>query len=174
VRHGLAWLLTLVFAAAGTLLGHALAYRLTGEPLGDVHAYLGHAPQLLLLLATLAACPLAFTRGAPTPPAWPFPFLAVGTFVVQEHLEGLVHTGQVPWLLTSPSFVAGLALQLPLALAAWIVARRLLRALRASPRRVRLLPAASLAIALPIPLRRVGSAPVASSARGPPTVLRPC
>jgi hypothetical protein len=174
VRHALAWFLTLVLAAAGTLLGHALAYRLTGEPLGDVHAYLGHAPQLLLLLATLAACPLAFTRGAATPPAWPFPFLAVGTFVVQEHLERLVHTGQLPWLLTNPSFLAGLALQLPLALAAWAVARRLLRALRASSRRVRLLPATSLAIVLPTPLWRVGHAAVASSARGPPAVLQPC
>jgi hypothetical protein len=174
VRHGFAWLLTLVLAAAGTLLGHALAYRLTGQSAGDVHAYLGHAPQLLLLLATLAACPLAFMRGTASPPAWPFPFLAVGTFVVQEHIERLVHTGELPWLLTTPSFLAGLALQLPLALAAWALARRLLRALDASPRRVRLLPAVSLSVVLPPVVRRVDRAPVPRAARGPPAVLRPC
>jgi hypothetical protein len=174
VRHGLAWLLTLVLAAAGTVLGHVLAYRLTGQPAGEVHAYLGHVPQLLLLLTTLAVCPLAFTRGTKSPPGWPFPFLALSAFAVQEHLEQVVHTGELPWLLTRPSFLVGLVLQLPLALAAWAVARRLLRALDASPRRVRLLPAVSLAVALPGVVRRVDRAPVPRAARGPPAVLRPC
>jgi hypothetical protein len=174
VRHVLAWLLTLVLAAAGTLLGHAVAYRVTGQPAGDVHAYLAHAPQLLLLLATLAVCALAFTRGAASPPAWPFPFLALGAFVVQEHLEVLVHTGELPWLLTRPSFLAGVALQLPLALGAWAVARRLLRTLRVSPRRLRLLPLVSVALPQPARIRRLGRAPVASSARDPPSILLPC
>jgi hypothetical protein len=174
VRHGIAWLLTLVLAAAGTLLGHVLAYRLTGQSAGEVHAYLGHVPQLLLLLATLAACPLAFTRGTKSPPAWPFPFLALSAFAVQEHLEQLVHTGELPWLLTRPSFLVGLVLQLPLALAAWAVARRLLRALDAAPRRVRLLPAVSLAVALPAVVCRLDRAPVPRAARGPPLILRPC
>ena len=174
MRHGLAWLLTLVLAAAGTLLGHALAYRLTGQPAGDVHAYLGHAPQLLLLLTTLAVCPLAFTRATNSPPAWPFPFLALSAFAVQEHLEQLVHTGELPWLLTRPSFLLGLVLQLPLALAAWAVARRLLRALDASPRRVRLLPAVSIVVALPAIVERLDRAAVPRAARGPPTILRPC
>jgi hypothetical protein len=174
VRHGLAWLVTLVLAAAGTLLGHALSYSLTEQPAGDVHAYLAHAPQLLLLLLTLSVCALAFTRGAASPPAWPFPFLALGAFVVQEHLEQLVHTGELPWLLTRPSFLAGLALQLPLALAAWAVSRRLLRALGVSPRRLRLLPELSAALPVVEPRLRVDRPPVPSSARGPPAVLRPC
>jgi hypothetical protein len=174
VRHGLAWLLTLVLAAAGTLLGHAFAYRLTGQPAGDVHAYLGHVPQLLLLLMTLAVCPLAFTRATTSPPAWPFPFLALSAFAVQEHLEQLVHTGELPWLLTRPSFLVGVVLQLPLALAAWAFARRLLRALDAAPRRVRLFPAVSVAVALPAVVGRFDRAAVPRAARGPPAVLRPC
>ena len=172
MRCGLAWLLTLVLAAAGTLLGHALAYRLTGQAAGDVHDYLAHAPQVLLVLATLAVCTLAFTRGAASPPAWPFPFLALGAFAVQEHLERFVHTGHLPWLLTRPSFLAGVALQLPLALAAWALARKLLRAVRAAPRRIRLLPRHVIAVALPPPLRRLEPAPLRSVARGPPTSLR--
>jgi hypothetical protein len=172
VRHALAWLFTLVFAAAGTLLAHALAYRVAGEPLGPVHGYLEHAPQVLLVLATLVACSLAVTRGAATPPAWPFPLVAVGAFVAQEHIERLAHTGQFPWLLTQPVFLLGVVLQLPVAIAAWALARRLLSALATTsiPRR-RLLVRFLLAIASPgdEPVARSASAPI--QARAPPPVL---
>ena len=107
MRHVLAWLFTLVLAAAGTLLAHAAAYLATGEEPGPLHAYLGHTPQLLVILATLAAVSLAATRGAANPPAWPFPVLAVGAFVAQEHLERLLHTGELPWLLTRPCVPRG-------------------------------------------------------------------
>ena len=170
VRHGLAWLLTLVLAAAGTLLGHVLAYRLTGQPAGD-------GPRLPRSRAAAAArssrrsraCPLAFTRGAKSPPAWPFPFLArLLHSWLQEHLEQLVHTGELPWLLTSRASSSAWCCSCPLALAAWALARRLLRALDASPRRVRLLGAVSLAVALPAVVRRLDRAPVPRAARGPP------
>ena len=47
------------------------------------------------------------------PPARAFPLVGLTTFVLQEHLERLVHGGGVPMLLTSPAFVVGLALQIP-------------------------------------------------------------
>ena len=49
----------------------------------------------------------------------------MAAFVVQEHLERLLHTGQLPFLLTSPVLWLGIALQIPLAVAVWFVARRL-------------------------------------------------
>lgn len=156
------------------LLGHAAAYRLTGQPTGDVHAYLDHAPQVLLLLATLAVTLLALTRAAAAPPAWPFPVLALGAFVVQEHVERLLHTGEFPWLLTSATFLAGFVVQLPLALGAWAIARRLLRALAAQPRRPQLLPVYQVALAPAAPTRPLRRHSPTASARDPPQLLRPC
>ena len=60
------------------------------------------------------------------PPARAFPLVGLTTFVLQEHIERLVHGGGVPMLLTSPAFVVGLALQIPVALVAWALARWLL------------------------------------------------
>ena len=60
------------------------------------------------------------------PPARAFPLVGLATFVLQEHIERLVHGGGVPMLLTSPAFVVGLALQIPVALVAWALARWLL------------------------------------------------
>lgn len=172
MRHVQAWLFTLVLTAAGMLLAHAAAYRSAGEETGSLHAYLGHAPQLLLVVGTLAAVSLAATRGTAKPPAWPFPALAVGAFVLQEHLERLLHTGELPWLLTSPAFLVGLVLQLPFALAAWWLARRILSDLTAPAPRGRLLPAHLLAIANPAPVTPASRAHVAVAARGPPRSLQ--
>ena len=173
MRHVLAWLFTLVLAAAGTLLAHAAAYLATGDEPGPLHAYLGHAPQLLVILATMAAVLLAATRGAAKPPAWPFPLLAVGTFVAQEHLERLLHTGELPWLLTSPAFLVGLALQLPFALAAWWLAGRILGSLTRPKVRVLLLPSYLLAVRHAAPRTPASRAPITAAARGPPLALQP-
>jgi hypothetical protein len=135
------WLAVSPFVAAGVVVSHTLAYSLTGTPAGPVHGYLGHAPQLLFVLAIagLALGGIESFRLGPArlrlPGAWPFPAAALATFVVQEHLERYVHTGQLPVLLGSRAFVVGLLLQLPFALAAWALARRLLRALRQAPAR---------------------------------------
>jgi hypothetical protein len=172
VRRAFAWVLTLVLATAGTLTAHAIAYTLTGEPTGDVHAYLAHAPQLLLVLGTLVVGALALTRGVSAPPAWPFPFLALGAYAAQEHVERIAHTGELPWLFTEPVFLLGLALQLPVALAAWALARRLLRLLAvASPRRM-LLPAYLLAVVAPAGAPHAARSFVAAHARGPPVLLQ--
>jgi hypothetical protein len=133
------WLAVSPLVAAGVVVSHTLAYSLTGTPAGPVHGYLGHAPQLLFVLAIaglalggLESFRLGSARLRP-PGAWPFPAVALATFVVQEHLERYVHTGHVPVLVGSRTFVVGLLLQLPVALVAWAVARRLLRALAHAP-----------------------------------------
>ena len=115
-RRLLAWILVTPVAAAGVLVTHALAYRLTGTRPGPVHEYLAHVPQVVFVLASLALVGLAFQERSLSrfSARWVAP-LAPLAFVCQEHLERLVHTGQLPFLLTSPTFLLGLALQLPVA-----------------------------------------------------------
>jgi hypothetical protein len=126
VNRTRAWLVVSPVIATGVLVAHGLAYRLTSTPTDPFHEYLAHAPQVLLLL-TLSGLALAgFGPRRDAPPAWVFPAVAVATFVAQEHVERLVHRGDVPMLLTTPVFLVGLALQIPLALVAWALARRLL------------------------------------------------
>jgi hypothetical protein len=126
VNRTRAWLVVSPVIAAGVLVAHALAYRITSTPTDPFHEYLGHAPQVLLLL-TLSGFALAgFGRRRDSPSAWIFPVVAVATFVAQEHVERLVHGGGVPILVTTPVFLVGLALQIPVALVAWALARRLL------------------------------------------------
>ena len=138
MRQRLAWLSTLPLMVAGVLAGHGLAYRLA---IPDAHAradalahsghgYLGHAPLALtvclgLLLAALAFQALAGFRGARSRPAASpaLVLLPPLAFALQEHLERLVHSGQVSWTTAlQPSFLLGLALQLPFALAALLIA----------------------------------------------------
>jgi hypothetical protein len=132
------WLVVSPVVAAGVLVAHSVAYRLTSAPTDPFHAYLGHAPQILLLLAIAGIVVAAIGRPRAAPPAHVFPVVALATFVVQEHVERVVHGG-VPMLLTSPSFLVGLALQVPVALVAWSLARWLLRAVgeQRTPARLR-------------------------------------
>jgi hypothetical protein len=125
MRRALTWLVTVPFAAASVLIGHAGAYRALGVPAGDVHGYLAHAPQVVLILATVALVGLAGDSRARRRSPLPVASIAVVAFVAQEHLERLIHTGHIPFLLTSPVLWLGILLQLPLALAVWALARRL-------------------------------------------------
>jgi hypothetical protein len=169
MRRTLTWLVTMPFAAASVLLGHAIAYRATGAPAGDVHGYLEHAPQIVVILASIAVVGLAAdTRARRHSPA---PLAAIGAvaFVVQEHLERLVHTGQLPFLLTSPVLWLGVALQLPLAAVVWLVSRRVAEDIarsvrRAVPRLARL----PLVLAAAGPVAVTGVARVPRRGRGPP------
>ncbi len=120
------WLVVSPVVAAGVLTGHWLAYRLTATPSEPLHAYLEHAPQVLLLLTVAAVILAALGECVSAPPLRAFPLVGLATFVLQEHLERLAHGGGLPVLLTSPAFVIGLALQVPFALAAWALARWLL------------------------------------------------
>jgi hypothetical protein len=131
-RRMLAWLLVTPLAAAGVLAAHAAAYRLTGTPTGPVHAYLDHVPQIVAVLATIGLVGLALQQrsvGSRSLPA--FALAAPAGFACQEHVERLLHTGELPWLVTTPSFLVGLALQVPVAVLCVLVARRVVGTLTA-------------------------------------------
>jgi hypothetical protein len=148
-RRMLAWALVTPVAAAGILAAHALAYRLTGTAPGSLHDYLGHAPQLVGVLASVGLVGLALSeRSIGRPPAWAYALVAPLGFTCQEHVERLVHTGDLPWLLTTPAFLVGLALQVPVALLCVLVARRVEGSLR-GVRRSR--PASVGEVWLPLP-----------------------
>ena len=112
MRRTLTWLVTLPFAAASVVLGHAIAYDVTGTPTGGMHDYLAHAPQVVCILASLAVLGLAADSRARRHSPVPLAVLGIGAFVAQEHLERLIHTGHVPFLFASPVMWLGIALQL--------------------------------------------------------------
>jgi len=141
-RRLAATLVTIPIAGAGLLVAHSLAYRLTTSGAQDEHrlleetghAYLDSGRSLLIATgAALLAAGLLLTaregaaRTARTPRALAAaPPLA---FALQEHLERLQHNGAVSTdLLTDRTFLAGLALQLPFAMLAHLVASVVLRA----------------------------------------------
>jgi hypothetical protein len=167
-----AWLVVGPAVLAGVLASHELAYRITRAPAGPAHDYLSHAPQVVLILVALGLLATRIGTRERMPAAWQAPVVAVATFVVQEHLERLVHTGGVPWILTSPVFLVGLLLQLPVAVLAWLLARNVLetlsisarmRARRASPVLARLAPPTSRIVGAIIGVQHSG--------RGPPLSL---
>lgn len=168
-----AWLIVGPAVLAGVLAGHELAYRITGTSEGPAHDYLDHAPQIVLFLLVLGLTTARLGARMRVPAAWQLPVAAVATFVVQEHVERLVHTGGVPWILTSPVFLVGLALQLPIALVAWLVTRGVLEAL-AQPARARAHRVSRPLVSVPIPAGSVVPAVVGPSlpGRGPPPLCR--
>jgi hypothetical protein len=109
------------------------------------HGYLDYLPIVLAVLGAVEALVFATAvlnkaRGRPLgslPPA-AFLFLPAVAFMLQEHLERLVATGTFPWWTTlEPAFWRGMVLQLPFGLAAYLIARLLLRAATAMARIVR-------------------------------------
>ena len=73
--------------------------------------------------------------GPGSPGLWRFAVLAPAIFVGQEHLERLAFAdGSSLQLVTEPTFLLGLVLQAPFALAAYLLARSLLRAVRSVAR----------------------------------------
>jgi hypothetical protein len=175
-RRAIAWLLVTPLAAAGILATHALAYRLTGTSPGPTHEYLAHVPQVVAVLVSLALVGLAVQdRSLSRLSAWWVAPLAPVGFTCQEHVERLVHTGEVPFLLTSPSFLVGLALQLPVALLCVALVRRVLGTLRGAGRRERpaLWGEPWLRVLEHAPLvPRAAQAP-RPTGRGPPRLLAP-
>jgi hypothetical protein len=171
-RRALAWALVTPVAAAGVLAAHALAYRLTGTPTGAVHAYLDHGPQVVAVLATVALLGLALQdRSLTAASTWWFAPLAPLGFAVQEHIEGLAHTGHLPWLFTTPTFVLGLALQIPIALLCVLVVRRITGTLTAPRSRSSLRDGAWLPLSARPLLAPEATAAPRPSGRDPPALL---
>jgi hypothetical protein len=166
------WLAVAPLVAGGVLAAHALAYRLTGTPTAPLHDYLDHAPQVLVV-AGIVALAVGLAARSASAAAWPFPVAALGTFAVQEHVERLLHTGDVPWLLASPVFLVGLLLQAPVALVVWALARRLLRALVVARARGVRLPVHLLDILVPQGHVSATAVVAVHGARGPPRLRRP-
>jgi hypothetical protein len=143
MRRSLAWLVSVPLMLAGSQAAHVLAYRWVYP---DAHVRLaalvrsGHGYLSLLPFALGAACAVtvlsllagaadaARGRRARPLPAWAFALLPLVAFTVQEHLERWLYSGVVPWHeVAAPTFLPGLALQLPFGAAAYLVARLLLR-----------------------------------------------
>jgi hypothetical protein len=139
-RHAV-WALALPFAVASWLGAHCLAYWLVA-PRGEQHmgmhaehghAWLGYTPALALWGMTLVIAGLVLCAGEglrgyrpSRPPVRLFAVLPPVAFVVQEHAERLLASGAMPLdLVLEPTFLVGLALQLPFALAALLLTRAL-------------------------------------------------
>lgn len=127
----------------GVEAAHALAYRvvfpqasLRGAVLAATgHAYAAWLPLVLALggavaIVGLAAAVVDVLRGGAVRElgAGAFAALPPLAFALQELLELSLHTGHIAWhAFVAPTFVPGLALQLPFALLAFVVTRLLLR-----------------------------------------------
>jgi hypothetical protein len=143
MRRRLAWLVALPSMLAGTEAAHAVAYRLV-FPQSHLrlvalaisgHGYLAFLPLVLALggaaaLVGLGAAALDAARGRTVGavPAVAFALLPPLAFGLQELLELSLHTGTFAWhVFAAPTFLPGLALQLPFAALAYVAARLLLR-----------------------------------------------
>lgn len=144
MRRGLAWLVAIPLMLAGSEAAHVLAYRFV-YPEAHVrvlaltltgHGYLSRVPLILgagvavaFLSLLVASVDAARGRRVRALPAWAFAVLPPLAFVVQEVLELSLHTGTLGWRAAlAPTFLPGIALQAPFALAAYVAARLLLHA----------------------------------------------
>jgi hypothetical protein len=169
MRQRLTWLSIAPLMFGGLLAGHLLAYRLAyGDPHARAdalaqsgHSYFRFVPVALsvslgVLLFGLALQGLAGFRGQTRRPATSplIVLLPPIAFVTQEIVERLAHSGQVPWTLPlQPAFLLGLALQLPFALAALLLAWALDSAARAIGRALGAAPALVFPTFVPQPVR---------------------
>jgi hypothetical protein len=187
-RSRLAWPLFLGLLVGGWAAAHGLAYRI-GVPESDERQHLleatGHGyldPALLvsvsvtLVVLGLGGCVLRGRVAAPAPSL--FALLPPFAFVVQEHLERLLHTGEFPIdAALEPTFALGILLQVPFAVLAWILARALLAVARTvgdilRPARPRILcVVGSSAHALDIREPRLGLLALGHGQRAPPDLL---
>jgi hypothetical protein len=137
----LAWTLVAPLLALATLAGHQAGYRIAvpdasarADALAhDGHGYLAYLPLItgaFVALAVLALAARARGGGRSTLPISVAAALPPAGFVVQETLERVLlgaHHAGVTAMLGEPAFLVGLALQLPFALLALLLARRLQR-----------------------------------------------
>jgi hypothetical protein len=166
----------------GLLAGHVLGYRLAfSDPHARAdalahsgHSYFAYVPLalgvslgvLLIGLSLQAAAGFRgeFRRAAMSPL---IVLLPPSAFVTQEIVERIAHNGVVPWTLPlQPAFLIGLALQLPFALAALVVAWLLDSAARAVGRAFSASPRLVFPSFVPPPVRVVAAPRPAGLARG--------
>jgi hypothetical protein len=141
IRGMTGWAIALPLAVASWLGAHCLSYWLVSpgaeEHMGlhadHGHAWFGYGPSLAiwglaLVVAGVALCVGEGQRARQPsgPPALLFAALPPAGFVVQEHVERVLGTGSIPVdLAAEPTFLVGLALQVPFALAALLLTRAL-------------------------------------------------
>lgn len=164
------WLAVSPLMAAGVVGAHALAYRVTGTPAAPLHHYLEHVPQILSVLAVAGLALGGLASRLRAPAAWPFPAAALATFIVQEHVERLAHTGEVPWLLGSRVFLVGLLLQVPVAVVVWAFARSLLAAIGGAEARRAHLSGGFVEMVVPPAIAVRSVAGIVPRGRGPPSL----
>jgi hypothetical protein len=137
--RGVVWLPSLPLAAVGWLAAHSVAYLIVApdhdqraQLLSDSgHGYLGLAPVLVACTITLVVAGLALAihdglRGGSRArmPVWPVALVPPLGFIAQEHLERLIELNAFPFgAVLEPTFLVGLALQVPFALVAVTLAR---------------------------------------------------
>ena len=190
MRRGAAWLAAVPLMLGGSQLAHAVAYRLAYPQahvrvvhmLATGHSYFTQLPLVLaaagaclLLSLVVTACDAARGRTPRALPAWAFALLPPLAFALQELLELSLHTSTFAWhVVLAPTFAPGLLLQLPFALAMFVIARLLLRAaerigraLRRPARRSRAVPEFAAAPVAPA-VRLLGGRQLA---RAPPRVV---
>lgn len=141
-RHA-AWLLLVLPAAVGWVTAHCLAYVLVASDPHDgagLHSEAGHgylgavapvvaacAGSLLLVGLALAIADGMRGRARSRLPGWPVALVPPLGFAVQEHAERWIASDAFSVATAlEPTFLVGIALQLPFALGALVVARAVL------------------------------------------------
>jgi hypothetical protein len=187
-RRALVWSLSLPLLVAGTEGAHWLAYRFvytdpfarTDALAASGHGYLSHAPTAFAVLGAVALCALlarTFSRSRTQVSLLPFVLLSPLAFTLQECGER-AFAGVWPLAaVLTPTFMPGLLLQLPFALAAYLLARWLLRAadrlhaiLFDRPAGLAVLPTAPRLLFAAVDLPRLGSLGAGYGERGPPAL----
>jgi len=195
MRRSLAWLVAIPLMLAGSQVAHVLAYRIVYPQAGvRLHALLqtGHGYLTLLPVAagaagavvvvSLALSMVDAARGRavrPLPP-WAFALLPALAFALQEYVERWLAWGFFPWhTAAQPTFLVGLALQLPFGALAYLAARLLLRTAATIGRRLASAPLRPRFAPLPLACPVVAPLPPLSSVlsrglgrRGPPVLVR--
>jgi hypothetical protein len=130
------WLVMLPLVAAGTEGAASLVDAFAPQKYKTVELFSSSnsSHNLLPVAAALGAALLlcavcSFATSAPAAPGLPrvmFACLPPLAFALQEHVEYVIGHGHVPWTLAvDPTFGAGLLLQIPFAVAAYVLARLL-------------------------------------------------
>jgi len=146
MRRGLAWLVAVPLMLAGSQVAHMLAYRIVypqaGVRLHDLvdtgHGYMSALPLALGVAGAIVVLSLAASvvdaargRGVRSLPPWAFALLPVVGFGLQEYIERWLAWGFFPWAAAlEPTFLIGMALQLPFGALAFVVVRVVLRTAR--------------------------------------------